>query len=73
MVMFDTIVFSQDELVSAVESGYRRIGLCDNTFTVSDGWNIEYTLIGNARVCGYFSGAELYEGFWVNGYGISLI
>ena len=36
--MFDTIVFSQKELISAIQNGYRRIGICDNIFVIPEGY-----------------------------------
>lgn len=73
--MFDIIVFAQEELLSAIKNGYIRIALCDNEFTVPNGVDIEYTLLGNASVRGgnYAGTAELYEGYYVNGYGVNLI
>ena len=73
--MFDTIVFSQKELISAIQNGYRRIGICDNIFVIPEGTDIKYTMLGNASLIGghYSGAAEEYEGYFVNGYGIKLI
>ena len=47
---FDIIVFSQEELESAIISGNTRIGLCDNTFVLPNVCNIFYTAIGAVNV-----------------------
>lgn len=73
--MFDTIVFNQEELISAIENGYCRIALCDDAFIIPDGVEIEYTLLGKASVehRHYSNMTERYEGYAVNGYGVNLI
>ncbi|MGN0106546.1 MAG: hypothetical protein ACI4A5_02460 [Hominilimicola sp.] len=47
---FDIIVFSQEELESALNSGNTCIGLCDNTFALPRICNICYTAIGTVDV-----------------------
>lgn len=73
--MFDTIVFTQEELTEAIQNGFCRIALCDNDFVIPEDAEIEYTLLGNAGAKGkhYSGAAELYEGYYVNGYGVNLI
>lgn len=44
---FETIVFSQQELDNALESGHINIGLCDNHFVLPKIGNVRYTAIGD--------------------------
>ncbi len=48
--MIDAIVFTQSELDYAVESGAKRIVLCDNNFILPSVEDITYTSIGRVTV-----------------------
>lgn len=43
---FDTVVFTQEELISAVELGFTYIALCDNEFLIPTKPDIHYTALG---------------------------
>lgn len=47
---FDVIVYNQDELLRAVSAGIKNIALCDNSFTLPDIADINYTVIGNVTI-----------------------
>lgn len=67
--MFDVIVFTQDELIKAVQVGYSSICLCDNAFTVPLVENKSYIAVGEVTVKAEFTYAEAinnnisFEGF----------
>ncbi len=46
-MIFDAIVFTQEELENALYAGYTSVGLCDNTFNLPIHGGISYTAIGN--------------------------
>ena len=45
--MFDVVVFCQEELEQAVESGSRYICLCDGSFVLPCNFGISYSAVGN--------------------------
>ena len=57
---FDIIVFSQEELLSAVNNGITSICVCDNSFILPLTEGVTYTAIGDARAVIYTdkSGAD---------------
>lgn len=48
-MIFDTIVFNQNELDNALKSGISSIALCDNDFILPFSPNISYTTIGSVN------------------------
>ena len=68
-MMFDVIVFTQDELIKAVQAGHNSICLCDNAFTVPPVENKSYIAVGDVTVKAKFTYEEAknnnisFEGF----------
>lgn len=55
---FDIIVFTQDELDNAINSGIRSIGLCDNSFALPPAANMSYTALGKTDITINLTAAE---------------
>lgn len=47
VIMFDVIVFTQYELIKAVQAKHGSICLCDNVFTIPPVKNISYIALGD--------------------------
>lgn len=47
--MFDIVVFSEEELLSALERGYTSVCLCDGRFVIPCRENISYSAVGKVH------------------------